>query len=138
MPTSDKDLQKLQDETQALRDKLATARFELERSSRETNNDIAAAQLTAEKTRLQAELDSLPTGKKAVSDAVARGTAGPLSSARAEMELAVAQAKEAEKLRKADEKAAKGDTTPDDGDEATAVVAKSAATVDAPDAERRN
>lgn len=104
MPTSDEDLQKAKDEVQSLRDAVANAEAEQARKARELDNDVTAAQLEAERVRLEAQLaqlkyDSRPAQVKA-------GAGAPLASAQEQMKLAVAQAKEQEKLRAADEKAA--------------------------------
>jgi hypothetical protein len=135
VPTSDEDLQKKRDEVQKLRDKVATANADADRKARELDNDVAAAQLDAEKVRLENELAAAKhRGSAAV---VKAGVAGPLHSAQEAMRLAEEQRKNEEALREADKKAAgKAPSTDDDG--STAVVAKQATTEGAPDAVRSN
>lgn len=133
MPTSDEDLQKLQEEVQQLRDKVAAEEAEAANRVRQLDNDIAAAQLTAERTRLQSQLSQAKEASKASN--IKSGAGAPLEAAKAEMELAVQQAKAQEDLRKADDKAAKGSSAEDE-DEADAVVSDQATTKGAPNAKR--
>lgn len=140
MPTSDEDLQKQRDEVQKLRDQLAAEEAKGSERTQSLNNDITAQQLAAEKVRLETQLAAAKDANRASS--VKSGAGAPLASAKEQMELAVAQQKSAEALRAADAKAlegakaqAKDDLAQSTGD---AVVAKSAATEGAPDAERRN
>lgn len=106
MPTSDEDLQSLQEEVQQLRDKVAAEDAKAAERVRQADNDIAAAQLTAERTRLQGQLAQAKEASKASN--IKAGAGAPLAAARADMALAVEQAKQQEALRAADEKAAKG------------------------------
>lgn len=139
-PTSDEDLQRLQDDVTKLRDQVAAEHAKVEARSRAMNNDIAAAQLNAERVRLEAELSQARDMSKA--STIKSASAGPLQSARDAVALATAQAKEAEALRTADANAKGGDAEPDVtsppdslGD---AVAAKTTTTTGAPDAVRSN
>lgn len=126
MPTSDEDLQSLQDEVQKLRDQVAAEDAKAAERVRQTDNDIAAAQLNAERTRLQAQLAQAKEASKASN--IKSGAGAPLAAARADMALAVEQAKQQEALRAADAKAA-AKATKDEADEMDpALVADTAAT----------
>lgn len=135
MPTSDEDLQTLQDDVQKLRDQVAAEDAKAAARARGIDNDIAAAQLTAEKVRLETQLAQSKEAAKVGS--VKAGASAPLQSAQQLMELAVAQQKAVEDLRTADAKAAE---TPASKEPAPVVpvVADTAATKGAPDAERSN
>lgn len=114
MPTSDEDLQKMREEVQKLRDEVAAEDTKAAERIRQSDNDIAAAQLSAERTRLQAQLAATKEATKASN--IKAGAGAPLAAARADMALAAEQAKQQEALRKADEKAAKGSSDEDETD----------------------
>lgn len=126
MPTSDEDLQSLQDEVQKLRDAVAAEDAKAADRVRQTDNDIAAAQLSAERTRLQAQLAQAKEASKASN--IKAGAGAPLAAARADMALAVEQAKQQEALRAADAKAAKNSSKDEDDPMDPALVADTAAT----------
>lgn len=135
MPTSDEDLQKMQDEVQKLRDKVAAERDTAARRTRELDNDVTAANLQAEKARLEAELAVAKDSNK-VSN-VKAGAAGPLGAAQDQLSLAQAQAKMQEELRKNDAKSLEA------AREATQaqvknVAADQATTAGAPDVTKEN
>lgn len=91
MPTSDKELEKLQDRAQKLRDQLVEARLAREARERESVNDVTAAQLNAEITQLEVELEREKEAGKAKN--VQAGIAAPMADATAAMEAAAASAK---------------------------------------------
>lgn len=106
-PTSDEDLQKVQAEVQKLRDQVAAEERKAADRARGLDNDIAAADLAAEKMRLETRLAAAKESGKA--SAVKAGASAPLAAAKQQMELAIAQAKAAEELRTADAAVASGD-----------------------------
>lgn len=86
---SDEDVQKAQEEVEALRQELAdteAARLEKERSD---NNAIVLAQLEAEKARLKSQL---VVAKSEAENAGVSTNESPLAAARAAAEAAAAQA----------------------------------------------
>lgn len=87
MPTSDEDLQKLQDRAAKLREQVATEEQKRVQRERELSNDVTAAQLQAEITRLETRLDASKDANK-VSE-VKSGAAAPLEAAKTEMQRAV-------------------------------------------------
>ena len=134
MPTSDEDLQKMQEEVQQLRDKVAAESAANSTRQREADNDIAAAQLTAERTRLQSQLAAAKEASKASN--IKAGAGAPLAAAKADMQLAMQQAKEAEALRANDSKTGSKKSDNASDDEPRAVVSDQATTAGAPDAKR--
>lgn len=95
MPTSDEDLQKLQKDVDSLRVKIEDERAKKAQAERELANDVTAAHLVAEKTRLEAELAVLKTENKKTN--LTDGVAAPIAAAtedqkRAEAQLEAAQA----------------------------------------------
>lgn len=135
MPTSDEDLQKLQVEVQKLRDDVAAQEAAAATRARESDNDIAAAQLTAERTRLQAQLAAAKDAAKATN--IKSGASAPLAAAKADMQLALEQTKQQEALRAAEAKAASKKSGTDSDDELDeAVVSDQATTSGAPNARR--
>ena len=90
MATSDEELQAKADKIQKLREQIAAE--EAKRLEREAAvaNDITAAQLDAEATRLQAQLEAAKNANKA--NAVKDGAANVLEAAKADLKTAAAAA----------------------------------------------
>ena len=88
MPTSDKDIEKLQGTAEKLRSQIAETRAAREQTERESVNDITAAQLGGEIDRLQRELAEEKDRAKFANKPVA--LAAPLGDAQAAMEAAAA------------------------------------------------
>jgi hypothetical protein len=106
MPTTDEELAKKAEHVQKLREKVAAATAQRLDREKGLANDIAMAQLTAEETRLQAELDEADRRSKAA--AVKEGAAGVLATLKEEQVNADARAK-AEAAAAAASKAPSGD-----------------------------
>jgi Asp-tRNA(Asn)/Glu-tRNA(Gln) amidotransferase A subunit family amidase len=103
MPTSDEDLQKLQESVEKKRQELAAATALREERERALVNDETAARLRAEEARLDVELIAVKESAKAAN--VKTGAGAPLEAAKADMERAVAAQKAAEAAAKASAKA---------------------------------
>lgn len=67
MPTTDEELTKKGEQVQKLREQVAAAQDQRVSREAEVSNDIAMAQLKAEETRLQAQLDAVKSDGKAAS-----------------------------------------------------------------------
>lgn len=111
MPTTDEELAKKAEHVQKLREKVAAATAQRLDRERGVANDIALAQLTAEETRLQAQLDEADRRSKAA--AVKEGASGVLATIKEDQANAEAQAK-AEAAAAAASKAPSSDDDTDD------------------------
>lgn len=99
MPTTDEELQQKQDNLVKLRQQVADADSKRVEAEKGLSNDILAAQVDAETTRLEVQLAA---AKAASSGSAAKGGASaPLQAAKDDMAVAVAQQKAAEKAANA-------------------------------------
>lgn len=88
-PTSNEDVASLQDDVQKLRDKLAVEEGKRAEREQALANDVTAANLRAEKARLEAALaDAKATNTAA---AVKAGVAAPIEAAKEDQKRAEAQ-----------------------------------------------
>lgn len=88
-PTSDEDLQKLQNDVDTLRERVAAEEAKRVERERLAANDVTAAHLNAEKARLEAQLASAKEAGKAA--AVKEGLSGPLEAAKEDQKRAESQ-----------------------------------------------
>lgn len=90
MPTSDKEIERKQDELEKLRSQIADLKATRESRERDAVNDITAVQLDTDIARLKLELDREKELAKPAS--VKAGIAAPLGNAQEAMAAAVATA----------------------------------------------
>lgn len=109
MPTSDEDLQTLRDEVQDLRVEVSEAESDRLAAQQQLSNDLTAADLKAERARLQSQLAGIQAEAQKTDEDI---VGGPLQAAEDAVRLAEAQEAGRQALAEADaanEAAARGD-----------------------------